>query len=390
MKRSAIWLVAAVLAAASPAFATDPPAVQWLKTFPGMGVSTGYSASQTADGGLVAAGVTEPDSAWAPGYYYIIRMDANGDTLWTRAVRREAVGSVASGIVQTGDGGFAVFGTDRGNDHVPRPYLVRLTSAGAVEWQSTIGGNEFEYGSSIRQTADAGFVVAGLRGRIGIYLRKVNSTGTCQWTWAVTEGVRADVPTFVPVALSGDGGFVTAGHKDSFGLTLWKVNSAGATVWRRVYAEENAYAGEGLIQTADGGFAVVGLAGRTEPDESYRIYLLKVNSNGDKQWCKYYDGRKYKELNSVLQTPNGFVMAGVVANKQDGVHRLDAYVLGTDGNGNEAWYTTLSPSTADAAQSILQTQDGGYVVCGTLMWREQDQHYNHMFVAKLGPARAKK
>lgn len=396
MRKSTEWLLVAASLAMTlvvPSLAQAAPSVQWLKTFPGMGVSTGYSVRQTADGGFIAAGVTGPDSVWAPGYYYIIRMDANGDTLWTRAVRRESVGygvSVAHGIVQTRDGGFAVFGTDAGNDHSRRPYLVRLSSAGAVQWRSTIYSDTFEHGSSIQQTADAGFVLAGPCDRSGVWLRKVDSSGARQWDWTVEEDAREVWPTFTPVTLSGDGGFVTTGHNDSFGLTLWKVDSAGSAVWRRVYVDEHAYDGQGVILTADRGFAVVGLAGKAEPAESSCIYLLKVDSNGYKQWCRYFAERGYRECSSVAQTTNGFVMTGTVVDEYDGVYRPDAFVLGTDWNGNELWYTTLSPSTSDAGTSVQQTLDGGCVVCGTLMWRDGNQYYNHMFVAKIEPARIRK
>ncbi len=396
MKKSAGRLLATASLAivlAVPSLVQAVPAVQWLKTFPGMGVSSGYSVRQTADGGFVAAGVMGPDSIWAPGYYYVVRMDADGDTLWTRAVRRESVGydvAVAYGILQTRDGGFAVFGTDDGNDHSRRPYLVKLSSAGAVQWQSTIYSDTFEHGSSIQQTADAGFALAGPRDRSGVWLRKVDSGGARQWDWTVKEDVRGVWPTFTPVTLAGDGGFVTTGHNDSFGLTLWKVNSAGSTVWRQVYVDEHAYDGLSVVLTADRGFAVVGLAGRAEPAESSGIYLLKVDSNGYKQWCKYYDGREYRGCNSVWQTTNGFVMTGSVVDEYGGVYRTDAFVLATDWNGNELWYTTLSPLTSDAGLCVQQTLDGGYVVCGTLGWRDGSQYYNHMFVAKLESARTRK
>lgn len=381
-------VVIALLAAALPAFAAKPPKVQWLKTYRGLGVSSGYSVRQTTDGGFIAAGVTGLDTTGAPGYYYVLRLDSAGDTAWTRTLSRVSSGhtgsAIAYGVVQTVDGGFAVFGDDQGNDYCHQPYLVKLDSAGALQWQSTLYVDTFEYGSSLQQTADGGYILAGMNLRSSTYLMKVDSAGTRQWCWTLKESYRATWPAFVPVAVAADGGYVTAGLNDSFGLTLWKVNDSGKTAWRRSYADEYVSDGYSIVRTKpDEGFVIMGHAGGPDSATANRIYLLKVDTAGNKQWCRYFDSRRdWRRCSSVWQTSDGgFVITGVVGTVKKEVFRQDAFVLRTDKRGSETWYATLSPSTEDDGECIQQTSDGGYVVCGGMGNRDE----SYLYVLKLAP-----
>jgi hypothetical protein len=290
-------------------------------------------------------------------------------------------GAIAYDVLQTPDGGFVVFGTDKGNDYCDQPHLVKLDSGGTVQWQSTIYADTLEFGSSIQPTADGGFILAGMNHRSSTYLMKVDSIGLRQWYWSLDEDVRMVWPSFVPVDLAVDGGYVTVGLKDSFGLTLWKVESMGTPAWRRTYAGEYARDGYSIVRTVDEGFAITGHAGGPDADHANRIYLLKVDSLGVKQWCKYYDARRWRMCNSVWQTADsGFVMTGTVGDNS-GAYREDAFVLRADRDGNEVWYTTLSPSTEDGGECVRQTNDGGYVVCGGM----GNGGESHLFVLKLGP-----
>ena len=74
----------------------------------------------------------------------------------------------AYSIYQTTDGGFIVAGESKSNDgdvsgnHGDKDYwVVKLNSAGDIVWQRALGGNSDDIASSIRQTTDGGFIVAG-------------------------------------------------------------------------------------------------------------------------------------------------------------------------------------------------------------------------------------
>jgi hypothetical protein len=92
--------------------------VTWTKTFGGPGYDCGYAAEQTRDGGYVVAGYTESYGA-GNGDVWLVRCDANGDTMWTRTFGGGNV-DVGMCVQQTRDGGFVVTG--------------RTLSYGAGDW----------------------------------------------------------------------------------------------------------------------------------------------------------------------------------------------------------------------------------------------------------------
>lgn len=391
MRMRTAWLLAALLAAALPAHAAKPPKVQWLDTFPGLGEASGYWVRQTPEGGFIAAGVTGDDSPRVASRYFVVRLDSAGGRRWSNTYCRNAAGLEGGGVAYcvqpTLDLGSVVYGYDDSSTGSARANLLKLDSTGGALWRSTFYDydDSFDSASAVQQTMEGGCILTGMFRSSGPYLLKTNASGARQWSWAVRESYRERWPEFVPVALTLDGGYMTTGHNDSFGLTLWKVNGTGAQAVRNYYPDEHMCDGQSVVKTIDGGFAIAGLSGRSKPDGG--IYLLKVDMFGVKQWCRYFNNRDYYDCTSVWQTGStGYVMAGTTNNRAG--HNGDAFVLRTDMNGNELWYTTISPTGGSSASCVQQTYDGGYIVCGGMAWRVgSDRVHDCMFVAKLAPDR---
>jgi hypothetical protein len=79
----------------------------------------------------------------------------------------------ADAIQQTSDSGYIVAGSSNSTDgdvtgsHGGYDYwILKLSSAGAIEWQNTFGGSNDEFATSIQQTSDSGYIVAGLTFRM--------------------------------------------------------------------------------------------------------------------------------------------------------------------------------------------------------------------------------
>ena len=74
----------------------------------------------------------------------------------------------AYSITQTRDGGYIVVGWSQSTDgdvtgHAgySDAWIVKLTGAGGIEWQQSLGGSNHDYGNAIEQTSDGGYIVAG-------------------------------------------------------------------------------------------------------------------------------------------------------------------------------------------------------------------------------------
>jgi hypothetical protein len=150
---------------------------------------------------------------------YLVKLDSSGNVVWTKTIGGSSRDEAYS-IVQSSDGGYVVAGYTRsfgaGEDDF---YVVKLDSSGNVVWTKTIGGSSYDYAYSITQTSDGGYIVAGRTESFGagywsIYLVKLDSGGNVQWTKTIGGSDRDGASSIIQ---SSDGGYVVAGHTWSFG-----------------------------------------------------------------------------------------------------------------------------------------------------------------------------
>ena len=116
---------------------------------------------KVVNGGFVLSGVTNRngnDDA------ILVKTDNSGNTIWT-TVLGDANVQWFEGHVQTADGGYAAVGvnTGTGTNGWYDIYLVKFNALGVKQWEKSIGGQDFEIGNSIQQTADGGFILSGSR-----------------------------------------------------------------------------------------------------------------------------------------------------------------------------------------------------------------------------------
>ncbi|MDY6864928.1 MAG: hypothetical protein SVY15_03010 [Halobacteriota archaeon] len=115
-------------------------------------------------------------------------------------------------------------------------------------------------------------------------------------------------------------------------------------------------------QTKDGGYI---LAGYTE---SYGAgnkdaWLIKTDSNGNEEWNRTFGGEGGDAAFSILQTADGgYILAGGTGSYDAGM--IDAWLIKTDSNGNEEWNRTYGGRDYDLGMSARQTKDGGYILVG--------------------------
>jgi hypothetical protein len=147
-------------------------------------------------------------------------------------------------------------------------------------------------------------------------------------------------------------------------IHLIKTDAEGNTVWARIYGGEFCEEGQGIQQTQDGGYIVVGYV------ENYGggladLYLLKTDAAGDTMWTRTFGGIYNDSGYGVQQTTDGgYIVAGSAQSFSPPAYRSDIYLIKTDAFGNEVWYRTFGGSNDDFALAVQQTQDGGYILTG--------------------------
>jgi len=336
----------------------------WTRTYGDGGVydDYGYSVQQTTDGGYIVAGYTE---SYGAGLYdvYLIKTDSLGDTLWKRTYGGVENNYYGNSVQQTTDGGYIVAGYTDSYDvglGLEGVYLIKTDSLGDTLWTRTYGGKSGvfgSYGESVQQTTDGGYIVAGWTdcdpyglGLYDVYLIKTDSLGDTLWTRTYGGG---NWDFGKSVQQTSDGGYIVAGYTDSYGagvgdVYLIKTNSLGDTLWTRTYGGTNFDEGYSVQQTTDGGYIVAGYTesyGAGEND----IYLIKTNASGNTLWTKTYGGTGYDAGYSVQQTTDGgYIVAGET--RPYGADYWDVYLikLKPEGSGIEEEITSglfsLSPA----------------------------------------------
>lgn len=193
---------------------TDNGDTTWSKTYGGTGSETGLNVLQTADLGYLAVGYAVNTSTEADIYY--LRTDSNGDTLWTRTIRKPNSAYVGS-AVQTADGGFLLCGMAANTTWQMEPYVRKVDANGDSLWIKT-AATSITY-SDMALTADGSILVCGtsnniLTGNVDGYLTKLNSSGVPSWT--STFG-GSDAEGLLDLQVLADGRIITCGATRSMG-----------------------------------------------------------------------------------------------------------------------------------------------------------------------------
>ncbi|HTW92650.1 MAG TPA: FlgD immunoglobulin-like domain containing protein [bacterium] len=340
----------------------------WTRTYGGTGDDEGYSVQQTSDGGYIIAGYTNTFGPGAPDYanVYLIKTDAHGDTLWTRAIGR-LDDEVGNSVEQTSDGGYVIAGYTYsfgpGTPNSANVYLIKTNSSGDTLWTRALGGASTDVGNSVCQTADGGFIIAGSTGSFGaggydVYLVKTNGQGDTLWT-RTYGGTSDDVGNSVQQTT--DGGYIIGGGTSSFGpgtptnsnVYLIKTNAQGDTLWTRVYGRAPGGYGSSVQQTADGGYIIVGATFSQYFVGPGDVYLVKTDSQGDTLWTRTYGGRGDNEGYSVRQAADGgYVVAGYTASA--GAGSDDVFLIKTNGVLDVGPVAILSPpGIADSGSTYV-------------------------------------
>ena len=342
----------------------------WNKTYGAGSVDYGYSVALTFDGGYVIAGYTNSYGAGGSDVY-LVKTDGSGNVQWNKTYggpNNDYGVSVASTI----DGGYIIVGqTDSYGAGLIDVYLVKTDASGNQVWSKTYGGANNDYGYYVALTADLGYIIGGYTysfgaGGIDVFLVKTDSSGNVQWNR--TYGGSSNDYGFHIVQTS-DGGYAVLGGTDSYGsgsldAYFVKTDSSGNMQWNKTYGGPNVDFGRSFVRTMDGGYA---LAGYTTSSGlgSYDVYLVKVDVNGNYLWNKTFGGTNEDRGWSIVQTDDaGYAIAGYTGSFGAG-GTSDVYLVKTDSLGNLQWSKTYGGTGYDVAYSLLLTADGGYAIAGS-------------------------
>jgi hypothetical protein len=231
-----------------------------------------------------------------------------------------------------------------------------------VAWNKTYPGLG-DIVKSVRQTQDGGYIFLSsnypypnLNDFSGVFnLVKVDASGQQQWN-KTYPGTIFDIDGSQWVIQTSDGGYAAVAWYRTKYLLL-KTDQLGNEQWNQTYTASGSCAASGLIQTSDGGFALIGVSNY---DPLYgtqdTVWLTKTDSHGNAIWNQTLGSG---EPTSIIQTAdNGFAIA----------NDYNFQLLKVDSNGNLQVNKTYGNWDKNGVFSVVQTSDGGYAL-GGYMWR---------------------
>jgi len=260
--------------------------MQWNQTYGGSGRDDAYSVIQTSDGGYAISGWTDSFGAGGPDAW-LVKTDQIGNMQWNQTYGGGNWDYSSEGLIQTNDGGYALAARTRSFGNYDLFWLIKTNSNGDLQWNKTFGGTGQDIATDVVQTTDGGYALVGYSQSFGpgpyaAWLIKTNSNGESQWN-RTYGGVNTDIAN--SVVQTRDGGFLMAGRTDSFGaggedFWLIKTDSNGIAQWNQTYGGTDAETAGCAIQTSDGGYAISGWT-RSFGAGGYDFWLIKTDQAGN-------------------------------------------------------------------------------------------------------------
>ena len=328
----------------------------------------------------------------------------------------------AYSIQETFDGGYVFCGGSiyNGNDVC----IVKLDSAGTIEWAKIYSGPSMEGANYIEQTPDSGYMVNAVYD-IGVpfarsWLLRLDANGDTLWTKVLSGGTGATIPSmvnsmasvnnaiygltgyfeqdtmpivprvfFIAVLSNGlvaanktynysstlssdaraidktyDNGFIMAGagatSSQYSDIYVIRTNGYGDTLWTRTYDKSTSDAAMDVKQTTDSNFIIAAITYDTTVYKN-NIYLIKTDAAGDTLWTKKYFYPLHQVVYSIDQTTDGgYIMTG----NTDNSNGRSLYLIKTNATGDTLWTRTYNPNIDNYGYFVRQTKDGGFIICG--------------------------
>lgn len=155
-------------------------------------------------------------------------------------------------------------------------------------------------------------------------------------------------------------GATSSSYSESSDVLLWKIDSLGRYKWHRVYGGIWPDGVSRLKLCKDSGY-VIGAYRTIEPSRGYDFWLLRTDRNGDTLWSRSFGTSLWDQCTDVLQTADGgFFMVGTTWDSE--LSDKDILMVKTDSNGNLMWQKIYSSDASDTVSQALEVNGNLYLI----------------------------
>lgn len=369
------------------------------------------SVIKTDDGGYAVLGYTQSNdgditSKVAENFdFWLLKFDANNTLSWQQTFGGSKDDRGAD-LITTSDGGFALLGFSKSSDNDLTSnagfqdfWMLKISSLGNLLWEKTFGFSGRDYGTTLIETEEGGFLVTGVldvsasNGQGNAKFNKQKHAGGDFWALKLTAGGDLEwskyyggsfTDTPLGVVKTANNGFILAGYSDSNDVDInnnkgsydfWviKISSDGTLLWEKSFGGSEIDEARAICATHDGNFIVVGDTRSSDSDITMNnggadVWALKISSEGNLIWEKTFGGTSFDVARSVSMTQdNGFVIAGSSRSSDNGFTNKgqnDALILKINSEGVLEWQQTVGGSEIDFLYDAIELIDKTIIAVG--------------------------
>ena len=272
-------------------------------------------------------------------------------------------------IVETSDTGYVVVGnTSTIGNNYSNLLLLKVNQSGVEEWFHNLTFSPTDRANMVLELPNTGFIIVGKTqsledGSEDILILKTNQSGHVEWSknYGSFNDQSGD---FIQLTL--DGGYIICGQSvESYTgfnkLNLLKIDSDGDEIWNQSYGGNGDAYGYSVISLSDGSYLAIGMT-RSLGELNGDAWLIKIDSDGNEIWNQSYGGNGTDIIRSIVLTGNGYLLAGNTNSYGNGNN--DIFIIKVDQAGVQQWSQTYGGNGTDVGRSISKVVDGGYIITG--------------------------
>lgn len=274
-----------------------------------------------------------------------------------------------------------------------------------IEWERNLGGTSNDEVIGITQTDNGSYIVAlgsgsttldanGNYGSWDYLIMGLDSSGNTLWSNQY-GGTGADQP--MQVEPLSDGSMIIAGRSTSIDLDvgfnygtydgwLMRADTAGNILWDTIMGTGDWDFLEHLVPAGNGQYWCIGMVGGSTGGSTgwgnRDGWIFKFDTTGTIVWENHYGGSDYDRLHGATATPDGGLVAVGYSRSSDNHLSSnngydDVWVLRIDSLGDTLWSVNYGGTQQDYGQSVVCTNDGGFLVSGSTSSNNFDVSGNH-------------
>ena len=402
-----------------------------ISTLGGTKNESGQSVVATSDGGFAVLGYSQSmdgdllNKSNISYDFWLIKYNFNGEQEWQK-VYGGSSDDRGYDIILSNDNNMVIFGSSKSADGDVSSnagsndfWIAKISNFGAIIWEKSLGYSGSDNGYSVIQTIDNGYLLLGVldvtasdgegNNRISSYRHaggdywavKLDANGVLEWSryfggnftdtsYAACQTQGGD---YIIIGSSDSNDIDVSNNKGTYDFWIIKISSEGNLIWEKSYGGSEIDEALDITPTTDGNFIVCGNTRSNNIDVNLNngaadIWILKITPNGEILWEKTYGGNSFEAAKSVHQTTdNGFVIAGNSRSDNNDLTKNngqnDGWIFKINQDGILQWQSSIGGSNIDLLMDSTQLQDGSIVAVGNTSSSDLDISENKGFTDLL-------